>query len=173
MRKYGGMMGAAIDVEGYYEKYFPMVFRRCKQLLGGADDAMDAAQEVFIKLMRGRNRLKGDFPSSLLYTMATNTSLNLLRRKRRCREPAEEPEEGLLACMDRAYDHAEAKIMTEAILAAESEKTRVICLMYHGDGMSLAEIGKALGMSLSGVRKRLERFQKRARIKLEKGVLYE
>jgi RNA polymerase sigma-70 factor (ECF subfamily) len=162
-------MDGSIDIEGFYEKYFPMVFRRCKKLLGGEDDAMDAAQDVFINLMRGRNRLKGDFPSSLLYTMATNTSLNFLRRKRRRRETGEALEEGLLPCVDRGYDHVEARILTEAILEAESEKTRVICLMYHGDGMTLEEIGKALGMSFSGVRKRLKSFQKRARIKLEKG----
>jgi RNA polymerase sigma-70 factor (ECF subfamily) len=163
-------MAAPIDVEGYYEKYFPMVFRRCRQLLAGEDDAMDAAQDVFIKLIKGGNRLRDDYPSSLLYTIATNTSLNLLRRKRRRRETGgEEFEEGLLSCIDTGYDHVEAKILAEAILGAESERTRTICLMYHGDGMTLDEIGKALGMSVSGVRKRLVSFQKRARIKLEGG----
>ncbi|MDR1586642.1 MAG: sigma-70 family RNA polymerase sigma factor [Treponema sp.] len=162
-------MDTAINVEGFYEKYFPLVVRRCRQLLVNEDDAMDAAQDVFINLMRSRNRLRGDFPSSLLYTMATNTSLNFLRRKRRRRETGDAPEDGLLSCMDRSFDCVEAKILTDAILNAESEKTRVICLMYHGDGMTLEEIGKTLGMSFSGVRKRLESFQKRARIKLEKG----
>jgi RNA polymerase sigma-70 factor (ECF subfamily) len=160
-------MAAPIDVEGYYEKYFPMVFRRCRRLLVSEDDAMDAAQDVFIKLIKNKGRLKGDFPSSLLYTMATNTSLNVLRRKKRQGETGAELEEGLLSCIDKGYDQVEAKILAEAILGAASESTRGICMMYYGDGMTLEEMGKALGLSVSGVRKRLKSFQKRARIKLE------
>jgi RNA polymerase sigma-70 factor (ECF subfamily) len=162
-------MSAAVNVEDFYEKYFPLVFRRCRKLLVNEDDAMDAAQEVFIKLMKSSGRLRGDFPSSLLYTMATNTSLNVLRGKRRRHETGDTPEEGLLTYTDRNFDRVEAKLLIDAILNVESEKTRVICRLYHGDGMTLEEIGKALGMSFSGVRKRLERFQKRARVTLGEG----
>jgi DNA-directed RNA polymerase specialized sigma24 family protein len=38
--------------------------------------------------------------------------------------------------------------------------------MYHADGMTLREIGEAVGMSVSGVRKRLVSFQARAKIRL-------
>jgi RNA polymerase sigma-70 factor (ECF subfamily) len=38
-----------IDVEAYYQKYAPMIFRRCRQMPGNEDDALDAVQDVFVK----------------------------------------------------------------------------------------------------------------------------
>jgi DNA-directed RNA polymerase specialized sigma24 family protein len=40
-----------------------------------------------------------------------------------------------------------------------------MCFMYHADGMTLKEIGDAMGLSISGVRKRLAAFNTRARIR--------
>ncbi|AEF82333.1 RNA polymerase sigma factor [Leadbettera azotonutricia] len=67
----------AIDIKTWYEKYGPMVFRRCKGMLHSEEDALDAVHDVFVQLMRAK--LDDRYPSSLLYTMATNTCLNKLR----------------------------------------------------------------------------------------------
>jgi RNA polymerase sigma-70 factor (ECF subfamily) len=163
-------METSIDIKLYYKKYFPMVLRRCRSILPGEEDALDAAQDVFIKLMRRRGSLKGDYPSSLLYTMATNTALNWLRWKRRRRETVHGGEEDFFGRIDRAYEHTDAKLLVEDLLSVESETTRVICFMYHRDTMTLEEIGAALGMSISGVRKRLVGFQKRARARMERDL---
>ena len=157
-----------IDIEAYYEKYAPMVFRRCKQLLKHEDDAMDALQDVFIKLINNKHRLKGNFPSSLLYVIATNTCLNKIRWHKRQREHSEgEFSENIVLSYDRGFDQVEAKMLTDLILETESESTQSICFMYYADDMTLEEIGQVLGMSISGVRKRLVTFQKRAKLKLE------
>ncbi|MDR1210829.1 MAG: sigma-70 family RNA polymerase sigma factor [Spirochaetaceae bacterium] len=161
-------MEVSIDVKEYYEKYFPMVLRRCRCILISEEDALDAAQDVFIKLMRRRGSLKGEYPSSLLYTMATNTALNTLRWKRNRREALHEDGEAFPGHIDRAYEHIDAKLLVEDLLNAESETTRIICFMYHWDTMTLEEIGMTLGMSVSGVRKRLASFQKRARKRAER-----
>jgi RNA polymerase sigma-70 factor (ECF subfamily) len=73
----------AIDVEALYRKYGPMVLRRCRQLLKDEDKALDAMQETFVRLLRNRERLQASGPSSLLYRIATNVCLNLLRSERR------------------------------------------------------------------------------------------
>jgi RNA polymerase sigma-70 factor (ECF subfamily) len=158
----------AIDIDAYYEKYLPMVLRRCRALLGNEEDALDAVQDVFVKLLRGKTRLHGQFPSSLLYTMATNTCLNRLRGQRRRREaPYQEPALPARAADDRAYERVEAKMTIDAILQTETESTRTICCMYYIDDMTLQEIGEALGMSASGIRKRLAALSARARIRYE------
>jgi DNA-directed RNA polymerase specialized sigma24 family protein len=36
-----------IDIGVYYEKYLPMVVRRCRGILGDEEDALDTAQDVF------------------------------------------------------------------------------------------------------------------------------
>jgi RNA polymerase sigma-70 factor (ECF subfamily) len=159
-----------IDVRACYEKYFPMVFRRCRQMLGSEDDALDAVQDVFVKLLRAKKNLHGRFLSSLLYTIATNTCLNRIRGKKRRRELGVEDFEALsLFQDDTGYGEVEARIIMEGILKNESELTRTVCFMYHADGMTLKEIGGAVGMSISGVRKRLTSFRTRARIQLGGG----
>jgi len=72
-----------IDVAAWYEKYGPMVIRRCRKILGNGDDAMDAVHDVFVNLLQAKSRLHGAFPSSLLYTMATNICLNYIRKNKR------------------------------------------------------------------------------------------
>jgi len=167
----------AIDVEAWYEKYGPMVIRRCRALLRNDDEAMDAVQDVFVNLLRSKGRLRGTFPSSLLYTMATNVCLNRLRGKKREGRETGFPQDGILpgdnqlfSAMDLSYGQVDAELLVEAILEDESEETRAICFMYHADGMTLREIGEAVGMSISGVRKRLEAFRKRARLKLGEDI---
>jgi RNA polymerase sigma-70 factor (ECF subfamily) len=159
----------AIDIAAWYEKYGPMVIRRCRSLLRNEDEAMDAVQDVFVNLLRAEARLKSAFPSSLLYTMATNVCLNRLRVKKREGVFPSAVEE-LLSAADGSYEQVDAEMLAKFILEDESEETRAICFMYHADGMSLAEIGEAVGLSISGVRKRLESFKKRARLKLGENV---
>ena len=159
----------AIDIAAWYEKYSPMVIRRCRALLQDDDEAMDAVHDVFVNLLRAEGRLSGSFPSSLLYTIATNVCLNRLRdRKRAGFGDMLNQKEFFFALSAAANDNdqVDAKLLVEAIMEDESEEMRTICFMYHGDGMTLREIGEAVGLSISGIRKRLEAFRKRARLKL-------
>ena len=157
----------AIDVAAWYEKYGPMVIRRCRQILRDEDNALDAVHDVFVKLLQGEERLHGQFPSSLLYTMATNVCLNRLRKgKWETRADFSAGDWPILSGLDEGFDQVEAKILMEDIMKDESEMNRTICFMYYADGMTLKEVGEAAGLSVSGVRKRLEAFKSRARLKL-------
>ena len=78
-------MNATLDVEALYRRYGPMVLRRCRSILRDEAEAMDAMQEVFVQVLRRRLTLRDEYPASLLYRIATNTSLNGLRSRRRRR----------------------------------------------------------------------------------------
>ena len=158
-----------IDVQACYEKYSPMIFRRCLGILKNEDDALEAAQDVFVKLLDNRRRLHDQFLSSLLYTIATNTCLNRLRSRRRI--VSQDPIPFLPAENDPEYERIEAGMLMDSILESESESTRAICFMYYADGMTLREIKKISGLSISGVRKRLMAFSARSKIKLEGGAI--
>jgi RNA polymerase sigma-70 factor (ECF subfamily) len=134
-------------------------------MLRDEDDALDAAQDVFVRLMDAKARLHGQYPSSLLYTIATNTCLNRIRQTKTRSEVFCDTD--ALPVPDCEYDKVDARLIMDAILKTESESTRSICFMYHADGMTLKEIGEAMGLSISGVRKRLTSFASRARITLE------
>ena len=156
----------AIDIAAWYEKYGPMVIRRCRYILGDGEEALDAVHDVFVNLLRAELRLKGCFPSSLLYTMATNICLNRLRKKKRETARDFSCEKYAWSCVDEGFDQVEAELLLEDILKDESELNRAICFMYHADEMTLKEIGEAVGLSISWVRKRLESFKSRARLRL-------
>jgi RNA polymerase sigma-70 factor (ECF subfamily) len=157
----------AIDVAAWYEKYGPMVMRRCRSLLRSEDEAMDAVQDVFLNLLLSQKRLRPAFPSSLLYTMATNVCLNRIRARKR-EAPGDFFSDGgnFFPVVDEGSGQVDAELLVQAILKGESEQTRAICFMYYADGMTLEEIGKTVGASISGVRKKLLAFKKRAQVKL-------
>jgi len=161
----------AIDVAAWYEKYGPMVIRRCRRILGNGDDAMDAVHDVFVNLLRAQPRLHGRFPSSLLYTMATNICLNRLKKRKR-ESPQDISAEGepLFFSVDKGFDQVEEDLILEAILKGESGTNRSICFMYYADGMTYKEIGDAVGLSTTGVYKRLEAFKSRARLKFREEI---
>ena len=158
-----------IDITAWYEKYGPMVIRRCQSILRNTDDALDAVQDVFLNLIKSEARLKENYPSCLLYTMATNVCLNRLRQKKRESTAFFSGVEESLFCFDEGFSQVEAELLLEDILSNESESDRSIYFMYHVDGMTLKEIGEAVGLSFSGVRKRLEAFKNRVCLRLRNG----
>ena len=160
-----------INIEEYYQSYGPMVLRRCRQLLRDEEKALDALQEVFTKLLIHKKRLKNQFPSSLLFRISTNTCLNMIRDQRS--HPSLTGEEALAGIA--AYDESENRIMLrdllERIFRKEKESTRTIAVMHFVDGMTLQEVADEVGLSLSGVRKRIREF--RARMRTKKEIYYE
>src|SRR5262245_29736797 len=67
-----------------------MVVRRCSALLRNESEAQDAAQDVFVALLRAEERLDGEAPAALLLRVATNVCLNRLRTRRRHPEDRDE-----------------------------------------------------------------------------------
>ena len=154
----------AIDVGAYYEKYGPMVLRRCRRLLRDEQEAESAMQDVFVQLLVNEDRLTGETPSSLLYRIATNVCLNRLRAVGRRREAAAGDE--ILAQIAAAGDEGArslARAALDAIFGREQESTAVIAVMRYVDGMTHEEVAREVGMSVSGVRKRLRTLQARAK----------
>jgi RNA polymerase sigma factor (sigma-70 family) len=156
-----------LDIENLYRQFGPMVLRRCRQLLREEEWARDAMQDVFVQLLR-RESMVLEHPSSLLYRIATNTCLNLLRdRKRR----PEERDDDLLLRIASADDHGaelEARSVLDRLFGREKESTRTIAVLHLLDGFTLDETARLVGMSVSGVRKRLRLL--RGRIQELEGV---
>ena len=147
----------SIDVEAYYRQFAPMVYRRCLFLLRSEEAALDVMQDVFVQVLRFRDRLKDQGPSSLLYTIATRLSLNSLRKKRWEALPED------LGVRDRHEDLVLGRLLLDGIFRSEKPDTRVIAVYHYVDGMTLEETARMAGLSVSGVRKRLKKLQEQAR----------
>jgi RNA polymerase sigma-70 factor (ECF subfamily) len=150
-----------IDIASYYEKYGPMVLRRCRQLLGNEDRALDAMQDTFVQLLRHAERLTADAPSSLLYRIATNTCLNILRGEKR--RPVSGREEMLMeiASVDEHEERSVTRAFLEQLFSREKASTRTIAVLHYVDRLTLEETAAEVGLSVSGVRKRLRALSKR------------
>ena len=145
-----------MDIEELYRRFGPMVVRRCRTLLHDDDEANDMAQNVFVQMIRNQDRLKDDYPSSLLYRIATNLCLNRIRDRKRLRE--DHLERDLLeqiASADEEERRFEAGHLLASLCRRHPESTRTIAVMHYVDGMTLEEVAGEVGMSVSGVRKRL------------------
>lgn len=139
-----------------------MVVRRCRQLLKDDALAQDATQDVFVQLIIKNDSIENRGLSSLLFQMATRTSLNLLRSKRR---HPEDREEGLLeqiASLDDCEQQLGVRGVLRRIFEQEEPSTRVMATLYWVDGMTYEQVAREMAMSVSGVRKRLRQLQLRS-----------
>ena len=162
-----------IDIEEYYTRYGPMVLRRCRQLLRDEERALDAMQEVFTRLMISQRRLKGIYPSSLLFRISTNVCLNMIRDQRSHRSIDSDSQEVLiqLASYDEGEDRVILRDLLDRMFRKEKQSTREIATLHFVDGMTLQEVADEVGLSLSGVRKRIRELK--ARVEIKKEAYYE
>lgn len=139
-----------------YETYAPMVYRRCAFMLKDDVEASDMMQDVFVRIYEAANRLDLCAPSSLLWNTATRLCLNRIRDKHR-RGLDTSTSELLfdIACAVDEQDEFEAKSVLAKLFAKEPESSRTIAVLHFVDGMTLEETADAVGLSVSGVRKRL------------------
>jgi len=148
-------MRAEIDLEQCYLRYGPLVYRRCLRLLRSEAQAEEAMQDVFVELLKMGARLEDRGLSSLLFRIATHVGLNRLRTRRRHPEDADD----LLLLHIAEHDAPEERSAAESLLARlfgrEPASSRVMATLHYVDGMTLEEVATELGMSVSGVRKRL------------------
>jgi RNA polymerase sigma-70 factor, ECF subfamily len=149
------VVGTAIDVEALWDRYGPMVLRRCRALLRSEDEAMDVCQDVFVRVLERRVTLDGAYPSSLLYRIATNLCLNRIRDRGRAAEPTDDSVLNSIACADDTMERSLARVVLDRLFGSHPESSRTIAVLHHVDGLTLEEVAREVSMSVSGVRKRL------------------
>lgn len=143
-----------------FERYGPVVYRRCLRLLRDPDAAADATQEVFVRLVRNMEALE-DRVTVLpwIYRVATNHCLNV---RRAGRWTAEGPVDLELA-EGTALDTFPERQLAQTILARFDPTTQAVVVAVLVDGMEQEETARTLGLSRKTVRRKLDRFLENAR----------
>lgn len=150
-----------------YRTYGPVIYARCRRLLGDGAAAEDATQETFMRVHR--HLAKADSRDALgwIYRIATNYCLNEIRnRKHRPDLPEHLPElvgeelEKILANRDLAA----------RIVERSSEKLRVTAWLHHVDGLDQGEVARVLDISRRTVINRLAEFADNARKFIQREV---
>jgi len=152
------------------ERHHRRLLRVCERLLGDAEDARDAVQEVFLKVMvkAGSFRPKA-LVSTWLYRVAVNHCLNVLRRRRLRRlvslSPVEDDEAAAAPpepAEERADPHRELDARrrwsrVQRAIAALPPSQRAVLVLARFEELSYKEIAETLGITLGAVESRLFR----------------
>ena len=142
-----GELGA---FDALYHRHRDWVYRLAYRFTHHHDDALDVLQETFAYVARkfpGFTLTAG--MTSFLYPVVKNTSITLLKRKRRevAFDPAAIPEtaEAAIGPADDLF----------AVLAGLSDDHREILLLRFVDGFTLDEIATALQIPIGTAKSRL------------------
>src|SRR5688572_18971727 len=139
--------------DALYHRYRDWVVRLAHRFTGHGDDALDVLQETFAYVFRKFPgfRLTASM-TTFLYPVVRN--LSIAARKKRTRLVLGDDAGGdavARATTDPAAERAELRVVLEGLPKAQRE----VLLMRFVDGMSLAEIGEALGIPEGTVKSRL------------------
>ena len=146
-----------VDIDDLYRTYGPMLLRRCRRILRDEAEAVDAMHDVFVEILRRRHSLRDGSRLALLVRTATNVCLNRLRTRRR--HPEDRDDELLLAIANQGSPSPESQALTQQLLDRlfdrSAESTRYIAVLHYVDRLTLREVARHVGLSVSGVRWRL------------------
>ena len=153
---------------GLVERYQRRVVQLALGMTKDPDEAMDIAQETFVRVHRYLPSFKGD--SSFFtwtYRIAMNLCLDAQRRRGRAErveidegdaaeiEAAMEPPSAALAGPQRQALNSELRGRIEQALSTLSENHRAILLLREVEGLSYEELSKVLGIRKGTVMSRL------------------
>ncbi|GAC1341054.1 MAG: RNA polymerase sigma factor RpoE [Myxococcales bacterium] len=152
------------------ERYQRRVYQLALGMVKDADEAMDIAQETFMRVHRYLPSFKGDSAFfTWTYRIATNLCLDAARKRGRGErvslrsgeeqdadvEAAMDPPSAALAGPQRAALNEELKGKLAEALAELSENHRAILLLREVDGLSYEDLSKVLGIRKGTVMSRL------------------
>jgi RNA polymerase sigma-70 factor (ECF subfamily) len=157
------------------ERYQSYIFTLALRMMQSREDAEEVAQDVFVKAYRSLADFKGGSKfSTWLYTIAHNTSITHLRKKRHKTHPIddelvftqlENQESDFKA--NQVEDKSRKAMVNRAIEMLSPEDANIITLFYKGE-QSLDEISAIMGLETNTVKVRLFRARQKLKEKMEK-----
>ena len=157
------------------DRYQSYIYTLAYRLMQSREDAEEVAQDVFVKAYRSLADFKGGSKfSTWLYTIAHNTSITYLRKKKQkilaiddeaTFTQLENQESDFKA--NQVEDKSKKAMVNRAIEMLAPDDAQIITLFYKGD-QSLDEIATVMGMETNTVKVRLFRARQKLKDKMEK-----
>ena len=152
------------------------VYALCRRMLADPDEAADATQEVFVRVMRSVLGFRGESSfGTWLHRVTVNVCLTTLRKRSRARAagmvaggkpfalPGDEIELATGDAPDDLAVTADLAARSEQALAALPEDARAVVVLRDIEGLSTREVADLLGVSENVVKVRLHRAHARLR----------
>ena len=152
-------------------RYRPRIVRWCYVYLHDADEAQDVTQEVFIRLLTRLPTYRHEVPFvAWLQTIVRNRCLDHLRQDKRALH--QELSEHIAAPWEEELDTEAVSVPTEALVYQLLDKLKgedkYLLLLYYREGYSTKQLGEALLVSETVIRKRVQRARDKMQGLLEK-----
>src|SRR3954463_13219868 len=164
------------------ELYHKRLVNVMQHLVSNAEEAEDLAQEVFLRVYRGRKKYhpRAKF-STWLFTIANNLALNFLRnRQRKPVVPLNLSESGPLGprpaeqlVQDRGHapthrvQQEELSAVIRDALETLNERQKVAVVLNKFEDMNYAEIADVMGLTTKAVKSLLSRARENLRVVLQ------
>jgi RNA polymerase sigma-70 factor (ECF subfamily) len=153
------------------------VYKLARRMLADPDEAADATQEVFIRVMRSVVGFRGDASfGTWLHRVTVNVCLTALRKRSRNREagliagrtPFALPDDQLSIVGDEAGPDERAATAdlvrrSEAAVQQLGEEARTVVVLRDIEGLSTKEVADLLGVTENVVKVRLHRAHAKLR----------
>jgi RNA polymerase sigma-70 factor (ECF subfamily) len=142
------------------------VWRVCYRVMGNAEEAQDAAQEVFVRLFLHRAKFAGRSKySTWVHGIAVRTCLMIRRSRGRRSKRENTAGEAALARHERrdVQQQGEDTLDLAQMLETLDEDERALLLLKYAEGHSYEELAEMFELSVSACKMRISR----ARTKLK------
>jgi len=149
-----------------YDRYEGRIFNFCNRLLGSRDDAADATQDAFLKVLQRLPKLEGrdlNF-SAYLFTAARNASYDMIGKRKRAEPTDEVPEpSGDREPGDLHVDPERAAMLTslqDDVREANGrlpERQREVLALRELEELSYDEIAEIMDMNRNSVAQLISR----------------
>lgn len=148
------------------DRHRHLVYTLALRMLNNAEDAEEAAQDVFIKAYHALRAYNGKSKfSTWLYTITRNTCISRSRSNKQVVMPQEEDKLAGLAGHDETHNQQQEqqtrkKILAHAINMLAADEAEIITLYYIHE-QTVDELSKILGLGVSNVKVKLYRARKK------------
>lgn len=148
-------------------RYSSRVFARCLSMLRDEEDAKDASQEIFIKILEKIDQFKSEAKlSTWIYSISYNYCIDFIRRRKKQQYTISMEE--VMPSAHKRYIESEGDIphavlqekralMVKEVLNLISKEDKEILIMRYYSGLTIKEVAKVLGIWIGAVKMRTMR----------------
>ncbi len=153
------------------DKYKDLVYTLCIKMLSSAEDAEEAAQDVFVKVYKSINSFRGNSKfSTWIYRITYNQCISMIRKKVKMIDLVDELSDGKID--DETLDalellkQEERSFFIKQAMEALPETDAFVLTLFYFEELSLEEICEVTGQTNNNIRIRLHRARKKMYIVL-------
>lgn len=146
-----------------WDRFAPQVRRVIRRSMA-KDDVEDSVQEVFLRVFHRLHRLREPQALKAFILTVTSSVIASEMRRRKVRRFLWLTKEGELpepATAPVDHDAREALLRLYDVLHRSSHEERMSFVLKHMEGLELADVAQALGVSVATVKRRLQKVHER------------